>query len=224
MKITKMLLLALSLSLFSCSQEDVQTTPDTHTASNLRTAAGIKDSEVKRLTAKCLEISKSVEYLDKKAKGIAFAGKMHNVFLSNWHTRNDVANWLSSNLSQTEFSTVNEGLLALDNLNVATKKYLVANQAFFNDLWPANTAQIRVILHPIITAPGLPVLATNSCDDDCLDQYQSDIELALDGWIGDMEFGDYSGQTSYYNHADANFTFFMQSAEQAAWNCFDACD
>jgi len=225
MKITKISLLALAFSLtfFSCSQEDVQIAPETASSSNLRTG-GITAAKVTELKNQCAAISKSALYISKKAKSDKFIDMMNNNFSSSWTSKSTFQAWLTNNLSLTKYKDVQEGLAGYDAVITSTKQFYVANQSFYNSLWQASTGQIKVILTPIIIDPAVPEQSTNSCDDDCLDDYQDSIDLALDVWIGDMEFGDYSGQSHYYALADSHFSFFMQAAEDAVWNCFGNCD
>lgn len=223
MKITKFLLLALSLSIFSCTQEDVSVTPETSSATNLKDRE-LTERDVERLKKEFDGIMQSSAFIEKKQKTVEFIELMGYNFSEDWTTRADVERFLEDNLSQTEFTSVGDGLAAFDNLDRLTKSFYVANNSFYEELSFGTNEQIKDILHPITIQPDVPVQTTNSCDDDCLAEYEADLEFALDVWIVNMDFGDYSGQSSYYTFADTHFYDMLNNAEVEVWSCFDDCD
>lgn len=223
MKFTKILLVTvLCASFYACNhEEDVILSPDT--AVTLK-ADGLDNSQVAKLTDYCYKLSQSPEFTTMRAKVADFNFNLDYNFDSDWDSRDDLEDWLSNNLSMTHFNSVAGGLAAFDEVGVYTKAFYGGNASFFASVLTGTPGQIAVILEPITISPVTPVV-TNSCDDDCFNDYDNNMEQAFNGWVSDLNFADLMGGDQYwYDEAEINYSAHSNAAENALWDCFDACD
>lgn len=223
MKFTKILLAtALCASFYACNQEeDVIISPDT--AVTLK-ADSLENSEVEKLTDYSYRLSQTPEFTTMRAKVADFNFNMNYNFDSDWESREDLEDWLSNNLSMTQFNSVAEGVAAFDEAGEYTKAFYGGNRSFFASVLSGTPGQIAVILEPITINPTTPV-ATTSCDDDCFEAYDNSMQQAFNGWVADLDFADLMGGGDYwYEDAEINYSAHSNAAENALWDCFDACD
>jgi hypothetical protein len=225
MKFTKILLVALSLMLFSCTPADVDVVIQTELELK---SGGLTQKEVEELRSRCVAISTTPAFQDMNAKAKTFA-EMMNHMDEKWTSRSDVEAWLDSNLSQTEFATKQEGLDMFDDLSHLTGVYYDANESFYRDLSPATPGQIKVILEPI--KPVTPVIVvTTSCHSACENFFLEFIGNVIDHYNSQVQAINNNGslpaevKKNNLALAQANLQFGINAGVFFAQLCLDDCD
>lgn len=224
MKITKILMAALFLTMFVfCSQDG-----DANDASQTEMTAkngGLSQKYVDELKALCAGFSTSSEFLTYRSMAAEFGHMMNGNINKNWTTRKDLETWLAVNVGQTKFATAQQGLDMFDNVTASGTVFLNANTKFFDALPGASLGQVHIILEPI--APEPPVMvAYNECMDDCVAAASSAMDSALTSWEYSVWFAGNlpaSQQAAYLAFADANFEWALDSAVYFGNLCLDGC-
>jgi hypothetical protein len=225
MKITKILIVAFSLMLFSCSKEenDVTSTPE---AEFMLKSGGLTETEVSQLKSDCSTFSTSSEFLDMRTKAKAFTEKLKydkDPSISYPSSRQDLENWLDVNLNVTGFTTVQEGLDMYDDLDNLAGIFYIANDNFFKDLSRATGTQLQVILEPI--EPEFPVVPTDTeCDTNCVIQGLDYVEFATNNYNNTVAFAESTGDSQWLSIAESNLSSSLQFAAYLTSSCFDECD
>ncbi|KAF2519554.1 hypothetical protein E0W68_04200 [Flavobacterium salilacus subsp. salilacus] len=223
MKITKILIVAFSLILFSCSKEENDVT-GTSEAEFMLKSGGLTQTEVDQLKSDCFTFSTSSAFLNMRAKAKAFAEKLNyngDPNLSYPSSRRDLESWLDVNLSITQFITVQEGLDMYDDLENLSGIFYTANDSFFKTLPRATGAQLQVILEPI--EPELPPVETNSaCDQDCVEQGLNYVDFAVSNYNNTVAFA--NGSDELIGIAESNLSSSIQFAAYLTTSCFEECD
>lgn len=225
MKITKILLLALGLMLFSCTPADVDVViqPEIKIKSG-----GLSQKEVDQLRAECLAFSTSAEYIDMNTKAKEFAVKMNHID-EKWTSRSDVEAWLDSNLSQTGFTTKQEGLDMFDDLSYSTGVFYAANDTFYKSLAPATSGQVKVILEPLQPVTPVIVVAT-SCHSACENFFLDFIGNVIDFYNAQVDSinlnSSLPAEVKKHNLAlaQANLQFGINAGVFFAQLCLADCD
>lgn len=222
MKITKiMLAAALCLSLFACTQEDADVSGTQSTVNTKN--SGLTQAEVEDLTDQCEVLSLSSDFIQMRAASQEFLQKM-NYNIENWRTPSQLAKWLNINLNQTQFQSAQDALDSFANVSSLSKNFYASNASFFQNAFLGTPGQIKIILEPISVNPGPSPIATQSCDDDCLDAYDNSLNHAFNGWKANLDYADLTGDPSDYTYAEDAYLAHTQAAYIKVWECFDACD
>jgi hypothetical protein len=197
MKITKILLVALSLMLFSCTQEEDVTVS---AQSKLTKSGGLTPTEVESLKRDAEIISQSSEFLAMRVKAKEFA-VMLNHTTPDFSSLQNFESWVNLNVGLTKFATKADCMQMLGELKQLTGIYLAANETFFKTLSGATLGQYQIILLPI--NPPNPIPVTNSsCDDDCFADAAAQDDFAF---------------RAYESHLDAIVNNPFYTSEQAEW-------
>lgn len=224
MKITKILMVALCLTmLVSCSQDgDVNDDSQTEmTAKN----GGLSQKDVDEMKALCAAFSTSSEFVTYRSKAAEFGDMMNGTINKNWTTRKDLETWLTVNVGQTKFSTAQQGLDMFDDLTNNATAFLNANTKFFDNLPGATLGQVQIILEPIAPVHP-PMQAHNACMDDCVNSAYSSMDSAYEHYLGSFWYIDQlpeSQQAAAISFADSNLEFALDSAIHFANLCMDGC-
>lgn len=225
MKITKILIVALSLTFFSCSKEEngvVNTNEAGFTLKN----GGLTEIEVNQLKSDCLIFSTSSEFLNMRAKAKAFSEKLkynQDPSISYPSSRQDMEKWLNTNLSISGFTTVQEGLDMYDDLDSLAEIFYKANDSFFDKLSGATDTQLQTILEPI--EPEFPIEPTDTeCDKDCVEQGLNYVDFATYSYNYMIGIAEQTGDSQYITIAESSLADSLHHAAYLTISCFEECD
>lgn len=225
MKITKILLVALALTLFSCSQEEPIVVSET--SSIYVKDKELKETEVTELRNECITISTSSEFLEMRERANEFVAALNNSS-ADLTSRDNLEKWLDNNLSTTYFETTKDGLDMLDDLASKAKNFLETNQTFFESLSNATKVQVNIILEPIFI-PGEFVAITSSCSENCNNDFQNQLEFEDFAYSNTVEAINNSfllpdGKKLAYGLAEAAYVSGVKAAISTYDTCLDSCD
>jgi uncharacterized protein YukJ len=187
------LFIGFSLLTMSCSEQSDNLQNDS-------TSAQSKNSESELNLAKNLfiEMIKTEDYLNYKIALNNFADKMNGntVFFK---TRVEYIDWITNNLSKTNFSSRDEFITAIDDM--AAKNSILENKniALYGYLSNADQNQFLEIVQPSLGT--IPTITNfNSCTNQCISDYN------------DAENGNEWAYANNYGIGDTNFAHNMATS------------
>lgn len=162
--------LLLIITLFSCSQDN-QLSPAANFTVHISTA------DLGKLKDEFLEIMKSDEYIIHENNCIEMAKALNGSFIRDQDLESSTAfeNWLRSHISNTTFSSIENGLMVYNNVMASADDLNTRFKSFYDGLATLDVHDIVLILEPQLT---FPALQTNSDPHSewCMDE----AEIALD--------------------------------------------
>lgn len=182
----------------SCSSESDVVTQKSNTNSSILKSDGLSEKEFDEAKGMYAEMILTAEY---KAFNLSLKDFREKMLVKNapFTTKAEAMLWINSNLSNTNFSSVNAFETDLDNLTGAMGNIMSNNKGLFNHLANANGGQMSQIVKPITPIIEYPPV-TNAC---------------LDGCIGTFEAGYDAAQAQYERNTDQKI---INDPEAVFWN------
>lgn len=185
MKNFRILVLMLSVVLFSCSQEeDTIMQDDSSTIAKSASTArggeeeGLTEEEVELLTAECAAFSTTWQFQEMRGSAAEFTEKMNGA-KPDLSSLEDFEFWLDNNIGLTTFVDTKEGLDKFIDVADRAGVFISANNTFLQNLSGATKEQVAIILQPIHIAEPAPV-ADSECSETCGAQYLSNYQFNQD--------------------------------------------
>lgn len=141
-----------------------------------------------------LSVTGTQDYLDYKVALKVFVDKMNGnaVFFA---TKEEYVEWIEANLSQTNFSSVEDFISSMNDM--IAKNYIVENKnkALFKFIEKLDSSHFLEVMQPSLAT--MPTITTfNSCIDDCISDYEfatngNEYAYSFDYNTGSHEFATY---------------------------------
>ena len=163
----------------------------------------------------------SNDYLAYKEVLNAFVSKLNGNTINLFKDKHEAMDWISKNLSKTQFTSTTEFSEMLDNMTYHQSTLMDKNKDLYIYLDSADSEQVLEIIKPSLgTTPT--VTTFGACADSCI----SDFEFGLNGlnWSRANNFG-YTGPMNAFIIANTEALYWDLYSQQLLFfnNCMIPC-
>lgn len=212
---TGIFLISLSLIIIGCTEDNNETTEQS-TQIKYRSS----DDDVKVAKQLFIDMMSTNEYIDYVAKRDSFVSMMNGNSVI-FDTKQKYMDWISINLSKTNFTSIIEFSDTQDEMVARYAAVMDNNQVLFSILSKVDKEQLIEIIRPSLGTVPI-VTSFNACQNGCM----SDCEFSLNG----LEFS----RSMNFGMGFSNNAFILASVEAMYYSqyasiaiefntCYSAC-
>ncbi|QYJ68872.1 hypothetical protein [Flavobacterium litorale] len=199
------LLCVLTLSFFSCSTDNNDTT--TETTANTSNFQLKKSNKIDLATAKqfYVDMMATQEYTDYKSALATFTGKLllNEVRATN---KAEWMSWINNNLNKTGFSSIAEFETIYDDTTNKLSKMISANIDLYDFIGNADLIQVGEVLEPEFANHTVDYPSnTDTCLDNCIDTTDAQLDELETQYTQNLQLAALSGDFGYTVAVEANY-------------------
>ncbi len=187
-----------TIGIISCSKED-----NPNSDSSALNKGKLTTTELEKLQDEFKQIILSSEYIDLENLAKSMADALNQEVNVPFEKRSDFENWVTQNLSKTDFISVVDAMDAYDDLNKASYDLDKEYNSFYVALEGLEIDDILIILEPQLPFPNLQTSST-PCQNYCMDTCSDNIDALDAGYAANM--GNYN---THIGRAYARIQYFV---------------